>query len=37
MHQQVMASIDFSQGLSDAWSSIARFIPKSVGFAADSG
>lgn len=32
MHQQVLASINFSGGLSDAWSSIARFVPKLVGF-----
>ena len=32
MHREVVASINFSQGLSDAWSSVARFIPKLVGF-----
>jgi Conserved TM helix len=32
MHQQVLASINFSGGVSDAWSSIARFVPKLVGF-----
>lgn len=32
MHQEIVASINFSQGLSDAWSSVAKFIPKFVGF-----
>jgi hypothetical protein len=27
-----MASINFSQGVTDAWSAVARFIPKFVGF-----
>jgi hypothetical protein len=31
--QQIpMASINFSQGVTDAWSAVARFIPKFVGF-----
>ncbi len=32
MHQLPMASINFSQGVTDAWSAVARFIPKFVGF-----
>ena len=32
MQQIPMASINFSQGVTDAWSAVARFIPKFVGF-----
>ena len=32
MRQIPLASINFSQGLSDAWSSVARFVPKFLGF-----
>jgi hypothetical protein len=32
VRQIPLASINFSQGLSDAWSSVARFVPKFVGF-----
>lgn len=32
MQQLPMASINFSQGVTDAWSAVARFIPKFVGF-----
>jgi hypothetical protein len=32
VRQVPLASINFSQGLSDAWSSVARFVPKFVGF-----
>ena len=31
--QQIpLASVNFSQGVTDAWSAVARFIPKFVGF-----
>src|SRR5207248_2191559 len=32
VHQLPMASINFSQGVTDAWSAVARFIPKFIGF-----
>lgn len=32
MQQIPLASVNFSQGLTDAWSAVARFIPKFVGF-----
>ena len=32
MQREYVASINFSQGLSDAWSSVARFVPKLVAF-----
>jgi hypothetical protein len=32
MHQETLASINFSQGLSNAWSSVAQFVPKFIGF-----
>lgn len=32
MRQIPLASVNFSQGLSDAWSSVAKFVPKFVGF-----
>ncbi|MGH3415194.1 MAG: mechanosensitive ion channel family protein [Actinocrinis sp.] len=32
MHQITTASINFSQGLTDAWSAVARIVPKLVAF-----
>lgn len=32
MHQITTASINFSQGLTDAWSAVARIVPKIVAF-----
>lgn len=32
VHQIPLASVNFSQGVTDAWSAVARFIPKFVGF-----
>jgi hypothetical protein len=32
VRQIPLASVNFSQGLTDAWSSVARFVPKFVGF-----
>lgn len=32
MHQHTLASINFSQGLSNAWSNVAQIVPKFIGF-----
>jgi hypothetical protein len=32
VRQVPLASINFSQGMTDAWSSVARFVPKLLGF-----
>jgi hypothetical protein len=34
MHQHTLASINFSQGLSNAWSNVAQIVPKFIGFLA---
>ncbi|MEV0321731.1 hypothetical protein ACIBKX_35170 [Streptomyces sp. NPDC050658] len=32
MTQHIVLSVDFTQGLNDAWSKVAQFVPKLIGF-----